>query len=98
MSEPLVSPNTKVKASSLPLSLRPLSADDAIYNAREIAAFLQTAYAGIGESDSELSSEAARGGELCFDLLLDYLDIASGSYAFPFVGYYDSPELCTRKE
>ena len=98
MSEPLLSPGARVSVASLPLSLRPSSADDAVNSAGKIAAFLQAAYRCMGKYGSDVSSSAIMGGDLCFDLLLDYLDIASGKYAFPLAGNTDSPALCARRE
>lgn len=96
LSSLLIPPHTKVKPSSLPHSLRALSTGEAIYTARDIARFLQAACTSMGKTDN-ITPQEARGGEICFDLLLDYLDIATGEYAFPLVGGSDSPELCQRK-
>lgn len=88
---------------SLPWSLRHCNSDDAIDDAKNIAAFLcetvtSEQHDGFRPSDTALG-DWKRGLRLCFMLLIDKLDIAGDEYAFPFSSHERSaPRLCRRND
>ena len=96
-------PTTEVYVRSLPWSLRHCGTSDAIQEARDIAAFLSetatTRRIDDTDPDDTALGDWKRGLELCFHLLIDKLDIASGAYKFPVLTHdRTAPHLCEREE
>ena len=44
-----------------------------------------------------MSDAIVLGSDLCFDLLIDKIEIAMGVYRFPYSGSFDAPTLCIRE-
>lgn len=87
-----------VYCGSLPLSLRHTSPEDALKEAKEITQFLTHTVDAFSTYSIGIDAEGRRGFILVLDLLRDKLDIGSGSYKFPFLGWGDSlPALAERE-
>lgn len=83
---------------SLPQCLRHSNRRDALNDARAIASFLQIAVTGITSLEYEINHEEAKGADLCFDLLIDKIDIGRESYHFPMGTINEEvPGLCERE-
>ena len=96
MSEIRLSHGDTAHPDSLPRCLCHSSQTEALEEARALAFFLQ--YAARLPQGEEAHSEAVKlGSDLCFDLLLDKLEIAMGLYRFPYSGSFDAPVLCIRE-
>ena len=96
MSEIRLSHGDTAHPDSLPRCLCHSSQTEALEEARALAFFLQ--YAARLPQGEEAPSEAVKlGSDLCFDLLLDKLEIAMGLYRFPYSGSFDAPVLCIRE-
>ena len=96
MSEIRLSHGETVHPDSLPRSLCQSSQTEALEEARALAFFLQ--YVARLPQAEEASSEAVKlGSDLCFDLLIDKIEIAMGIYHFPYSGSFDAPALCIRE-
>lgn len=87
----------RVKANSLPRSLRHTFEDSAISDGRNLAHFLDDfLYLQAQATDTNLSEEANEGLRLIVNLLIDKLDIASGVYRFPMSTCGADGELAKR--
>lgn len=86
----------KVHPQSLPYCLRHCFPDSALEEAKAITIFLSQVNEAFADYDCELESETRRGMGLVFALLLDKLEIGTGSYPFPMVGDSDEPVLIER--
>ena len=96
MSEIRLSHDDTAHPDSLPRSLCHSSQTEALEEARALAFFLQ--YVARLPQGEEAPSEAVKlGSDLCFDLLLDKIEIAMGVYRFPYSGAFDAPALCIRE-
>jgi len=96
MSEIRLSHGDTAHPDSLPRCLCHSSQTEALEEARALAFFLQ--YAARLPQGEEAHSEAVKlGSDLCFDLLLDKIEIAMGVYRFPYSGAFDAPALCIRE-
>ena len=96
MSEIRLSHGEKAHPDSLPRCLCHSSQTEALEEARALAFFLQ--YVARLPQGEEAPSEAVKlGSDLCFDLLLDKIEIAMGVYRFPYSGSFDAPTLCIRE-
>ena len=96
MSEIRLSHSEKAHPDSLPRCLCHSSQTEALEEARALAFFLQ--YVARLPQGEEAPSEAVKlGSDLCFDLLLDKIEIAMGVYRFPYSGAFDAPALCIRE-
>ena len=82
---------------SLPHSLSHITPENALRDARDIAGFLRDLDSLMDESFPKDAS-FMRGREKVFDLLLDKLDIASGTYLFPLDSTESSEILAERKD
>lgn len=88
-----------VKADSVPRCLRHSFEDEALYEAKSIAAFLREAATAVlkqeaSEGTSNNIYEISHGMELCFKLLQDKLDIMDGTLPFPMADFDDkAPRL-----
>lgn len=90
----------EVDCRSLPWSLRHSSEWVAIEDARNIAVFLMEVLTspGVEEMANTNLGYWKEGARLCFELMVDKLDIASGEYAFPLLSNEkDAPRLCRRE-
>ena len=73
-----------VRPDSVPMCLRHGIETSAVYDAQNLAAFLQAATESILKDDSNFNGDSVvMGLDLCFDLLRDKLTIASGELPFP---------------
>lgn len=89
----------KVLADSLPLVFRHNRPADALDDAKAIAHLLSHAADAFSSYQSEVDAEWYKGLGLIFSLLIDKLDIGSGSYKFPCMGWGDEfPALAEREE
>ena len=96
MSEIRLSHGEKAHPDSLPRCLCHSSQFEVLEEARALAFYLQ--YVARLPQREEDPSEAVRlGSDLCFDLLLDKIEIAMGVYRFPYSGSFDAPALCIRE-
>ena len=96
MSEIRLSHGEKAHPDSLPRSLCHSSQTEALEEARALAFFLQLA-ARLPQKEEGVSDAIVLGSDLCFDLLLDKIEIAMGVYRFPYSGSFDAPALCIRE-
>ena len=86
----------KAHPDSLPRSLCHSSQTEALEEARALALFLQYV-ARLPQGEEDPSETVKLGSDLCFDLLLDKIEIAMGVYRFPYSGSFDAPALCIRE-
>ena len=96
MSEIRLSHGEKAHPDSLPRCLCHSSQTEALEEARALAFFLQLA-ARLPQKEEGVSDAIVLGSDLCFDLLLDKIEIAMGVYRFPYSGSFDAPTLCIRE-
>ncbi len=96
MSEIRLSHGDTVHPDSLPRCLCHSSQTEALEEARALAFFLQYV-ARLAKADEAPSEVVKLGSDLCFDLLLDKIEIAMGLYRFPYSGSFDAPALCIRE-
>ena len=96
MSEIRLSHGEKVHPDSLPRCLCHSSQTEALEEARALSFFLQFV-ARLPKRDEEPSDAIRLGSDLCFDLLLDKIEIAMGIYHFPHCGSFDCPMLFARE-
>ena len=96
MSEIRFSHGEKAHPDSLPRCLCHSSQTEALEEARALAFFLQLA-ARLPQKEEGVSDAIVLGSDLCFDLLLDKIEIAMGVYRFPYSGSFDAPTLCIRE-
>ena len=96
MSEIRFSHGEKAHPDSLPRCLCHSSQTEALEEARALAFFLQLA-ARLPQKEEGVSDAIVLGSDLCFDLLLDKIEIAMGVYRFPYSGSFDAPALCIRE-
>ena len=96
MSEIRLSHSEKAHPDSLPRCLCHSSQTEALEEARALAFFLQLA-ARLPQKEEGVSDAIVLGSDLCFDLLLDKIEIAMGVYRFPYSGSFDAPALCIRE-
>lgn len=89
----------KVYGGSLPRVFRHCGPADALDDAKAITHFLSHTVDAFSAYQSEVDIEGYRGFSLVLDLLIDKLDIGSGSYKFPGFGWGDElPALAEREE
>ena len=69
---------------------------EVLEEARALAFFLQLA-TRLPQKEEGVSDAIVLGSDLCFDLLLDKIEIAMGVYRFPYSGSFDAPTLCIRE-
>ncbi|WP_298034636.1 hypothetical protein [uncultured Desulfovibrio sp.] len=89
----------EVDCRSLPWSLRHSGEWEAIEDARNLAVFLMEVLTSpeVEEMANTNLGNWRGGARLCFELMVDKLDIASGEYAFPLLSHAkDAPCLCRR--
>ena len=86
----------KAHPDSLPRSLCHSSQTEALEEARALALFLQLV-ARLPQKEEGGSDAIVLGSDLCFDLLIDKIEIAMGVYRFPYSGSFDAPALCIRE-
>lgn len=98
MSEIRISPNDTFDPSSLPRCLCHFSREDALSDARALALFLQNVLCREEELTSVEESKITIGALLCFDLLLDKIEIGMGEYRFPLRGDFAKEQCCLRRE
>lgn len=97
MSNAQTSPH-KVCAHSLPWSLRHSSPNVALNEAHCLAVFLKGVTTSEDNGSNTAMGDWKQGLYLCFNLLIDKLDIATGDYKFPEISHDpDAPKLCERK-
>ena len=96
MSEIRLSYGDTAHPDSLPRCLCHSSQTEALEEARALAFFLQYA-ARLPQGEEDPSEAVKLGSDLCFDLLLDKIEIAMGVYRFPYSGSFDAPALCIRE-
>ncbi len=96
MSEIRLSHDEKAHPDSLPHCLCHSSQSEALEEARALAFFLQLV-ARLTQKEEGMRDAIVLGSDLCFDLLLDKIEIAMGVYRFPYSGSYDAPALCIRE-
>lgn len=85
--------SVRVKADSLPLSMRHHSDDDALLQAECLIKFLQEATNAILSGEYAFDGDCAYGLDLVFYLLRDKLDVVSGVSKIPFTSRLsDAPE------
>lgn len=96
MSEIRLPYDEKAHPDSLPRCLCHSSQTDALEEARALAFFLQLA-AKLPQKEEGMSDTIVLGSDLCFDLLVDKIEIAMGVYRFPYSGSFDAPALCIRE-
>ena len=96
MSEIRLSHGDTAHPDSLPRCLCHSSQTEALEEARALAFFLQLA-ARLPQKEEGVSDAIVLGSDLCFDLLLDKIEIAMGVYRFPYSGAFDAPALCIRE-
>ena len=82
---------------SLPHSLSHITPENALRDARDLANFLR-GLEDLMDADFMRDASFARGREKVFDLLLDKLDIASGTYLFPLDSTESSEVLAERRD
>lgn len=83
----------RVKAESLPLSMRHYSDDDALVQAECLIMFLQKATSVILRGEDAFDGDCAYGLDLVFNLLRDKLDVVSGVSKVPYTSRLsDAPE------
>lgn len=76
----------RVRASLLPRCLRHHAPAEAAGQAAALGAFLKNALEDCWREGSDMGDQEQNGFLLCFDLLLDKLDIAAGRLPFPLAG------------
>ena len=81
---------------SLPRCLCHSSQFEVLEEARALAFYLQYV-ARLPQREEDPSEAVKLGSDLCFDLLLDKIEIAMGVYRFPYSGSFDAPTLCIRE-
>ena len=96
MSEIHLSHGDTAHPNSLPRCLCHSSQTEAHEEARALAFFLQLA-TRLPQKEEGVSDAIVLGSDLCFDLLLDKIEIAMGVYRFPYSGSFDAPTLCIRE-
>ena len=96
MSEIRLSHGDTAHPDSLPRCLCHSSQTEALEEARALAFFLQYV-ARLPQGEEDPSEAVNLGSDLCFDLLLDKIEIAMGVYRFPYSGSFDAPALCIRE-
>ena len=96
MSEIRLSHGDTAHPDSLPRCLCHSSQTEALEEARALAFFLQLA-ARLPQKEEGGSDAIVLGSDLCFDLLIDKIEIAMGVYRFPYSGSFDAPALCIRE-
>ena len=96
MSEIRLPYGEKAHPDSLPRCLCHSSQTEALEEARALAFFLQLA-AKLSQKEEGMSDTIVLGSDLCFDLLVDKIEIAMGVYRFPYSGSFDAPALCIRE-
>lgn len=88
----------EVYVHSLPWSLRHCSPNDALNEAHCLAVFLKGVTTSEDNGSNTATGDWKQGLYLCFNLLIDKLDIAAGEYKFPMLTHdSDAPKLCERK-
>ena len=96
MSEIRLSHGDTAHPDSLPRCLCHSSQTEALEEARALAFFLQLV-ARLPQKEEGMRDAIVLGSDLCFDLLLDKIEIAMGVYRFPYSGSFDAPALCIRE-
>ena len=96
MSEIRLPYGEKAHPDSLPRCLCHSSRTEALEDARALAFFLQFV-ARHPQKEERMSDAIVLGSDLCFDLLIDKIEIAMGVYRFPYSGSFDAPTLCIRE-
>ena len=96
MSEIRFSHGEKAHPDSLPRCLCHSSQFEVLEEARALAFYLQYV-ARLPQREEDPSEAVKLGSDLCFDLLLDKIEIAMGVYRFPYSGSFDAPTLCIRE-
>ena len=96
MSEIRLSHSEKAHPDSLPRCLCHSSQFEVLEEARALAFYLQYV-ARLPQREEDPSEAVKLGSDLCFDLLLDKIEIAMGVYRFPYSGSFDAPTLCIRE-
>ena len=96
MSEIRLSHGDTAHPDSLPRCLCHSSQFEVLEEARALAFYLQYV-ARLPQREEEPSEAVKLGSDLCFDLLLDKIEIAMGVYRFPYSGSFDAPTLCIRE-
>ena len=96
MSEIRLSHGEKAHPDSLPRCLCHSSQFEVLEEARALAFYLQYV-ARLPQREEDPSEAVKLGSDLCFDLLLDKIEIAMGVYRFPYSGSFDAPTLCIRE-
>ena len=96
MSEIRLSHGETAHPDSLPRCLRHSSQTEALEEAQALAFFLQLV-ARLTQKEEGMSDAIVLGSDLCFDLLIDKIEIAMGVYRFPYSGAFDAPVLCIRE-
>lgn len=83
------------RSSSIPRSLRHIAPHSALEDAAHLASFLRNVVDDmLSREVGELPSDnSALGLSLCFDLLLDKINIAGGELSFPLSGLPHEQEL-----
>lgn len=96
MSEIRLPYGEKAHPDSLPRCLCHSSQTEALEDARALAFFLQLVVRHP-QKEERMSDAIVLGSDLCFDLLIDKIEIAMGVYRFPYSGSFDAPTLCIRE-
>ena len=96
MSEIHLSHGDTAHPDSLPRCLCHSSQFEVLEEARALAFFLQLA-TRLPQKEEGVSDAIVLGSDLCFDLLLDKIEIAMGVYRLPYSGSFDAPTLCIRE-
>ena len=96
MSEIRLSHGDTAHPDSLPRCLCHSSQFEVLEEARALAFYLQYV-ARLPQREEDPSEAVKLGSDLCFDLLLDKIEIAMGVYRFPYSGSFDAPTLCIRE-
>ena len=87
----------KVAVDSLPHSLRHMSQQDALHDAKLLTRFLYDVSTAASGYSEVFEADGWGGMSLVLDLLRDKIDIASGEYSFPhFAHGEDVPSLVKR--
>ena len=97
MSEIRLSHGDTAHPDSLPRSLCHSSQFEVLEEARALAFYLQYV-ARLPQREEDPSEAVKLGSDLCFDLLIDKIEIAMGIYHFPYSGSFDAPALCIRED
>lgn len=88
----------KVYTGSLPLALRHICPADALEDAKALTSFLCYTVDASSAFQGVLGAEDCRGLSLVLDLLMDKINIGSGDYKFPTLGWGDDvPALAERR-